>query len=115
MRPPLSGPEASRRRATVSIVFYMAKGENASVYCIQYTEADRLPVLVAHLDADLGSERLAEFLGPLVVLGHEPLVVDVDLVAVDRGGGHLRPPASLVRLRVGSFRPSTSCLLYTSD
>src|SRR6476659_8306446 len=49
-------------------------------------EPARLPVRGAHLDADLGGERRTQVFGPLGVLGHEALVVDVYLVSVDRGG-----------------------------
>ena len=42
-------------------------------------EPDRLPVRVGQLDADLGGELVGQVLVPLVVLGEEALVVDVDV------------------------------------
>ena len=43
---------------------------------------------VGEVDADLRGEDLGQVLVPLVVLGEEALVVDVDLVAVQGGDGH---------------------------
>jgi hypothetical protein len=64
-------------------------------------------VLVGQLvDADLGGEGLAELLVPLVVLGHEALVVDVDLAA-DGGDGHVYFSWFSVVPVTGSCRPST--------
>ena len=87
-------------------------------------EADRLPAVVAHLDTDGDRERRTQGLVPLVVHGHESLVVDVDLVAVDSRDWHLNllevrlsgdvGGTGSVRRRAPSCRPSAGLPRWAS-
>ena len=81
---------------------------------VRAQEADDLQVRVGEIDADLRGEHLGEVLVPLVELGEEALVVDVNRVAVQLGNGHGRLlSGSGFARRVGSravacvYRPST--------
>src|SRR5664279_5216481 len=51
-------------------------------------EPDESPVRLGHFNSDLRGELGSELLGPLVVLGHEALVVDVNFVATQGGRWH---------------------------
>ena len=61
---------------------------NAALGEVRAEEPEHLPVPVGQRDADLGGEGRGELLGPLLRDGEEALLVDVELVAVERGGGH---------------------------
>src|SRR5659263_100285 len=58
---------------------------------VRAEELDDLPVVVGQLDADEAGEGGAEVLGPLRGLREEALLVDLDLVAGNGGGGHGGP------------------------